>query len=212
MKKTQLTAKTLQYALILALMVMFCGSAVVFYFVQKQLHTYAQETSQLNSQVLASEQNLNSLKKLQQYLKNHEDDIKLAKKVVGDSQNYQNDVLDEISSFAAKSGVTVLSYTFKNSSTGTTGSGSGGAPAPSGTPQQTPPSSSATGGGISGLKENTFTVTVKSPVSYRKLLEFISRIEQNVTRMQITSVSLVKDSSNSSSVSTESFEIGVYVR
>jgi len=189
---------------------MFGGSGVGFYFMQKQLRTFANETSQLNSQVAASEQNLNNLKKLKQYLASHQDDENLAKKVVTDTKNYQDDVLDEISEFASESGVTVLSYTFESSTSGAASSSS--TPSSSTTTPAPTTSTPAAGSGVSGLKENTFTVAIDSPVNYHDLLEFISRIEQNVTRMQITSVSLTKDSSSNSKVTTDSFEIGVYVR
>ncbi len=207
MKNLTLTAKNLRYILTFVLVIMFAGSGAGFYFMQQQLRTFANETSQLNSQVAASEQNLNNLKKLKAYLASHQDDEDLAKKVVADTKNYQNDVLDEISTFAAESHVTVLSYTFENSTT-TPGGTAPATSAPATGTTGTPPVASTVG----GLKENTFTVAISSPVNYHNLLSFISRIEQNVTRMQITSVSLTKDSASNSRVSTDSFEIGVYVK
>lgn len=212
-KKTALTASKLRYLLLGILVLLFLIGGGGFYFVQNLLKGYAKETSTLNSQASISDQNLEALRNIQAYLANHEQDQELAQKVVADSKQYryQNEIVSDISKFANQSGISITSYNFtSDSTTGTTGSGTtppaaGGTAAPSTTSPAT--------GGVSSLKSTKVNVTIKSPVNYTNLLDFISRIEQNITKMQIAGISLTRsDEGGKSQVSSESFDIEVYVR
>jgi hypothetical protein len=60
---------------------------------------------------------------------------------------------------------------------------------------------------------NTFVITLKSPVNYTKLLNFLDAIEGNLPKMQVTSVSLGHTTSGSgSNVTTEAIKIGISTR
>lgn len=215
-KKTALTAGKLRYILVGTLVLLFLVGGGGFYFAQNLLKSYAKETSTLNSQASISDQNLEALRNIQAYLAAHEQDQELAQKVVADSKQYryQNEIVGDISKFANQSGISITAYNFtSDSATGTTGSGAGTTTPPATGGTATPsPGSSATGG-VSSLKSTTVNVTIRSPVNYTNLLNFISRIEQNITKMQIAGISLTRsDEGGKSQVSSESFDIEVYVR
>lgn len=64
-----------------------------------------------------------------------------------------------------------------------------------------------------GVIDNTFVITLKSPVSYDKLLRFLDAIEGNLPKMQVTSVSLGHSSSGTAGeVTTEAIKIGISTR
>lgn len=212
MKKSRaLTASKLRYMLITVLVLLFAGGASGFYFVQHLLRGYAKETSTLNSQASISDQNLQALQNIQNYLAAHQEDQDLAQKVVADSKEYryQNEIVSDISKFANQSGINITAYNFSSDSS--TDAASGSATSPSATNETSPTTSPANG--VSSLKSTKVNVTIKSPVNYNNLLDFISRIEQNITKMQIAGISLTRsDEDGKSKVSSESFDIEVYVR
>ena len=213
-KGSAMTANKLRYILISALILLFFASAAGFYFVQNLLRAYAKETSSLNSEAAICDQNLAALKNIESYLAAHQQDQDLAQKVVADSKEYryQNEIVSDISDFADKSGIHITSYDFSSSKDGAAGSTSS---TPS-TSTTTTPSATPSGGaaaGTSSLKSTTVNVSIQSPVNYTKLLNFISLIEQNTTKMQISGISLTRsDEGGKSKVSSESFDIEVYVR
>jgi hypothetical protein len=60
---------------------------------------------------------------------------------------------------------------------------------------------------------NTFVITLESPTSYTKLLNFLDAIEGNLPKMQVTSVSLGHTTSGSAGdVTTEAIKIGISTR
>ncbi|MFZ3016595.1 MAG: hypothetical protein WA041_02755 [Candidatus Microsaccharimonas sp.] len=64
-----------------------------------------------------------------------------------------------------------------------------------------------------GANGNIFVITLQSPVSYTKLLQFLDAIEGNLPKMQVTSVSLGRTSSGSAGeVTTEDIKIGISTR
>jgi hypothetical protein len=64
-----------------------------------------------------------------------------------------------------------------------------------------------------GAADNTFVITLESPVSYTKLLKFLDAIEGNLPKMQVTSVSIGRTSSGSANaVTTEAIKIGISTR
>ena len=64
-----------------------------------------------------------------------------------------------------------------------------------------------------GVTGNVFVITLQSPVSYTKLLQFLDAVEGNLPKMQVTSVSLGRSTSGSGSdVTTEDIKIGISTR
>lgn len=64
-----------------------------------------------------------------------------------------------------------------------------------------------------GSPDHTFVITLQSPMSYAKLLQFLDAIEGNLPKMQVTSVSLGHTTSGAAGdVTTEAIKIGISTR
>ena len=203
MKKLTLTAGLLRIILLASLVLLILCAALGFYYTQGLLRQFAVDASHLNAKAAMSEQNLGALQSIEEYLANHTKERKRAAGVVAESKayRYQNEIIADIRAFARDSDVTITEYTFNEDSTAGAAPANGNAKAAPAKPT------------VSGLKSKTVSIGVKSPVRYTNLLNFIHRIEQNTTKMQIASVSLSRaDKSASTHVATNAFIVEVYTR
>ncbi len=221
MKNTQLTARSLRIALGLSLVLLMGVIGGGFYFIQAKLRVYAVETSKLNTEASSSQQKIVSLQNLRKSLDNLQPEQELAKRIVAESKQYQyqNEIINDISEIAAASGVTITSYVFSDTASAA-GSGAAATPAPAPN-TATPPATAASGApgaatptpaATAQLNSKTVTVAFKSPLNYVDFLNFVHRIEQNPTKMQIANINSLSRGDSSDSVTTESFQIEVYVR
>lgn len=208
--KMKLTAPILRIILLVVLALTLVIGGFGFYLIRQVMSDYAKETSSLNSQASASDQNIRSLQNLQSYLDSHKDDISKVNQVVADSKQYQyqNDIINDLTAFASQSGVSITSFTFtSNASAAATTS-----PAPAATGGTTKPATDAAPA-ASSLKSTMVSVAITNPVDYNNLLAFINHIEQNLTKMQVSSVNLTHDpGKGKNEVSSDVFNIEVYVR
>lgn len=210
--KMKLTAPILRIILLVVLALTLVIGGFGFYLIRQVMSDYAKETSSLNSQASASDQNIRSLQNLQSYLDSHKEDISKVNQVVADSKQYQyqNDIINDLTAFASQSGVSITSFTFtSNASAAATTS-----PAPAATGGATKPATDAAPApAASSLKSTTVSVAITNPVDYNNLLTFINHIEQNLTKMQVSSVNLTHDAGKGKNeVSSDVFNIEVYVR
>ncbi len=208
--KMKLTAPILRIILLVVLALTLVIGGLGFYTLRQIMSNYAKETSSLNSQASASDQNIQSLQKLQAYLDSHKDDISKVNQVVADSKEYQyqNDIINDLTAFANQSGVSITSFTF-TSGTGTSATSTPTPTAGTGTSKTTTEAAPA----ASSLKSTTVSVAITNPVDYNSLLAFINHVEQNLTKMQVSSVNLTHDpGKGKNEVSSDVFNIVVYVR
>lgn len=210
--KMKLTAPTLRIILLIALGLTLAVGAFGFYMLRQVMSDYAKETSSLNSQASASDQNIRSLQKLQAYLDSHKEDISKVNQVVADSKQYQyqNDIINDLTAFANQSGVSITSFTFTSTAAG---SAAAATPTPTAAGSAAKPTGETAAPATSALKSTTVSVAITNPVDYNNLLAFINHIEQNLTKMQVSSVNLTHDpGKGKNEVSSDVFNIEVYVR
>lgn len=174
----------------------------LYFFAYSTLNSYTAETGVLNARAKVSDTNLASLKKLQEYLRNHESDIERIDSLAirGNNYEYQDAIFKAVSTYAQQSGVNILSV--KYNTVGGNAASSGTA-----TPTTTAPS---------GLKVVSADFTTNSPLDYYSLINFVHRIERSPIKMQISSLSISRsgnDGTNSvkNPVTTQTFTIEVYV-
>jgi hypothetical protein len=55
------------------------------------------------------------------------------------------------------------------------------------------------------------SITLKTPIIYNNMIRFIKSIEQNLTKMQLSKISLAKDAA-SGGVTSEALTLEVYIR
>lgn len=198
-----LTATNLRLILIASIVLLLLLSGAAFVFFRQFLIQYSNDVSNDNAAASASSEEISKLQKLKGQLETDKVAVTRAQKIVADSTSYQyqNQILDDISLYAKSAGITINGFAFNSNASDTQSSGAASGQA------STAPKSNAP----ANLKSTEATISVKSPVSYKSIMNFLYAIEQNLTKMQVTSVSLSKDPS-SNGITVNPITIKVYTR
>lgn len=188
-KSFQFTPKTVSLLLIATIVLLVIGAAAGSWLMQSALSAQVTDADHAKINADLSQTELQRSKTLETYLDENRAAIEKAKSVVSDTQTYQyqNQIVNDIESYANKSGVTVLSYSF-------------------------PVDTAAAKSDATGLKSVSATIGFKSPLQYSNYLRFIKYIEQNITKMQITDLTLSPDQNNGNNIEGTSITLKVYVR
>jgi hypothetical protein len=195
MKGRTLSATGLRLSLSLLLFVITLIAAVALSLANTWLQEYATDVSHATIDANASQDNIQTLQKIQQELTNDKDIIERASSIVADSQSYQyqDQIITDLNNYAERAGIAITNIDFIGS---TPVAGATPTPAPSVAP--------------SGVKSTSVSVTLKNPVNYDNLLQFIKSIEQNLTKMQVSKIGLAKDAQGG--VTSEVLTVEVYIR
>lgn len=188
MKKSKLTAVVLRRVLGISIVLLIILAGVGFYFTQGWLHTYAITVSHTVADSKASDTTLQTLSKLQKELETQQDIIRKTNAIATSSTAYQTQAVKDLIAYAQLTGVTISDYTFPNGAAPTTSSTAGTVPS------------------------TQVTIKLGSPVSYTSLINFMSAIEGNLPKMQITSVNLGRIAGDPTSVKIDQLTVAVYTR
>ena len=196
-KGRPLHATTLRLVLIVALFLIAIIATGIFILVTDRLRDTATEASHILAQANNSQNDIQTLQRVEDELKKNKDVAERASSIVADSQSYQyqDQIIKDLTDYATKSGITITNFDF-----GTTKSANSSAPSPTPGEVQAP----------TGIKSTSVSITLKNPVSYEGMLRFIHSIEQNLTKMQISKIGLSKEAG--SRVTSDALTIEVYVR
>jgi len=136
-----------------------------------------------------NQQGLDNARKLRRALDENRDSVARAAAIVADTKyyEYQDQIVHDISSYAAAANLTVLGFDFTTSGTGTKTS-------------------------IKGIKTVVATVSLKSPVAYTDYLRFLKLIERNLTKMQVTQLDISNDLKTAGAISSPIITLEVFVR
>lgn len=200
--KKSLTATKLR--LILASTIVLIVGLTVFGFYQasKVLTSYAAAVAQANGLAHVSESNIQRLQNTKTELEKNQQTIERIKHITADPATYQNQVITDITAYAQQASIKVVGFTFD--STAASGTASPAAPATPGTVAAATPA---------GVKTTTVIVQLEPTVSYTNFLRFIHSIEQNLTQMRISKISLTKASgTDSNMIAGQSLSIEVYTK
>ena len=196
-KRGTLTATRLRLILTISLLLITLLASLFVASSNQDLKTYASDIRSITADASASQNNIQTLQKVQQELLANKDVIARASDIVADSQSYQyqDQIITDLNDYASRAGISVTNIDFLAADPGsaTTPAQTNNTPAPS------------------GVKSTSVSVTVKNPVVYENLLRFIKSIEQNLTKMQISRIGLAKDTAGGG-VSSEVLTIEVYIR
>lgn len=195
-----LTAQKLRLILIGGIILLIVIAVVIFTFSQSVIAGYATDVKKATMLAESSSTNLTALNQLKTTLAENSDAVLRTKNLVAESQSYayQDQIIKDINTFAAKSGVEVSGYQFGTEGlTGTSATPAAGAAA---TPV------------VSGLKTVSVSVSLKSPIEYRDIMNFVHMIEQSLTKMQLAGISMESDTSAAGKVTVSSLTLEVYVR
>ena len=202
-----LKATTLRVALTVILVSMLLGVGGGFYLAYKHLEESAQSTAQAQSEARSSDARVEQLRETERQLEINAEAVEKARQIVAESQSYQyqNQIIHDLTMYANKVGLSIRSFSFQGNALAT------GPSAPASTPGQ--PSTSAPTNSSANIKSVTVSVELAGNITYISLLNFIHLIEQNLTRMQVTSIALSGDApSTQSGTSSQSLNIEVYVK
>lgn len=179
-----LTATNLRLILIVSIFLLVILSAISFWFFRTNLVSFAQQVHSDNAAASISSSDISRLEQLKRDLEKDKVAVTRAKNIVADSKyyQYQDQIINDITAYASKAGVSITSFAFS----GQSGQGAGAADTTGAAPQQT--SSNAP----PGLKTISTTVTIKSPTNYKAVMQFIHFLELNLTKMQLSGISLTK--------------------
>lgn len=200
--KKGLTASSARIVLALFLLIILAAMVAGSYFAYSFLSTTSKEVADMQTEASAVDMKIQNLLKLKDQLEKNPVATKKAEQIVAESKSYQyqNQIINDLSIYAAKANVPIQSFTFQDSSTSSAKSSSSS----SQTTIKKPTS-------VNGVKSITVSIQLGDKVPYNNLLHFLYLVENNVTRMQISGVSISRGEQRGE-VSAQSLELGVYVR
>lgn len=144
-----------------------------------------------------------------QKLSDDPDAVQRAEALVAESRlyQYQNQIINDLQGYAARSSTKISGYSF---SSGADAGSTEAAPAAN----AAPPAASQPGAtsAPAGLSSTSVSISIDQNVSYINFLKFLKLIENNITRMQITDLSLTPDSENRKLLINPTLTIKVYTR
>lgn len=202
-KSKSINASLLEKILILLNVLIFCATFGLYYFLSSFTKSQADVANQSLAIARSSQKNIDNLRASYQWMKEHPGTVDKTSKIVAEATHYryQDQVINDLESYASQVGLNISKYTFNEL-----------APTPA-TPSSTPPQSSSNGVASgtatapitpgdaakqlpSNLTTTTIDIGLEANVPFNSVLLFIKKIEQNVTRMQITSLSLTPNVNN----------------
>lgn len=197
-KISKLSAKKLRVVLIASIVVMLLIGAGVFWFFRGKLVEFAVDVQTASVAANTSSSDVEKLRGIQAVLDKDQVAVSRAKKIVAASKfyQYQDQIVTDLTKYATDAGVRVTAFSFNDSTTA------------QGAPQTAPTPT------VSGLKSTTVNVTIENPVGYSKIMDFIHYIEENLTKMQLSGVTISKANNNinDNSVSVSPLTIEVYTK
>lgn len=205
-KREKMTpAVTMRIVFALSLVLILVGMGGIVYFGYTMLQGTAGEVSKIQTEAKAVDAKVQNLARLEKEMEKYKDSVAKARQLVAETQQYQyqNQIINDLTAYANKSGVGIAGFTFT--------SGSAGAKSNSGSSGTSGTNNSSGSNSAVGPKSMKVSVRLNEKTDYMALLRFMHLIEQNLTRMQIASVSMSK-TEGTGQVNTQTLEVEVYVR
>ncbi len=227
MRKKQLTAVATERLFGVIILLLLVGLVADFIFVTNFLKNEAVKAQTLRAQSEATDSDVAKLKSAKAWLDDNKEIVKRTSAIVAQSKlyQYQNQIIEDFNGYGGQTGISISGYSFTVAASASTPAAPGAtatsppvssaAPSP-GTGSTTAPSpGSATGTGPKapvGVNSVTVTVTFGDKVNYQSFLNFLRLLEQNVTRMQVTDLSLNPDAKEPQNVTNPTITVIVYTR
>ena len=196
--KISLNAVSLRWMLSTALVLTLTGIGGGFYIAYTTLEKSAQATANAQSEAESSDANLSQLIITKRQLEENKDVVVRAKQIAAESQGYQyqNQIINDLSFYASELGLSINSFSFQ---------GDSAEQAPATPAQPTVPDGK--------LKSTVVTIELAGNLTYESTLRYIHKIEQNITRMQVSNVALTGTAQpNQSGGASQSLNIEVYIK
>ena len=197
MKKV-LNASIARIVLSLLLLIILSAMVGLVIFAYSFLSKTSEEVGKMQTEAIAVDAKIQSLLASKSQLDRNSDTVKKAKNIVSESKlyQYQNQIIQDLNTYADRAGIPIKSFTFQNEPT---------------TSAKTATSSKQISTSPAGVKSTFVSIQLGDHIDYTKFLHFLSLIEKNVTRMQLSGVSISRGANNHE-ISIQSLEVKVYTR
>ena len=197
MKKV-LNASIARIVLSLLLLIILSAMIGLVIFAYSFLSKTSEEVGKMQTEAIAVDAKIQSLLASKSQLDRNSDTVKKAKNIVSESKlyQYQNQIIQDLNTYADRAGIPIKSFSFQNEPT---------------TSAKTATSSKQTSTSPAGVKSTFVSIQLGDHIDYTKFLHFLSLIEKNVTRMQLSGVSISRGANNHE-ISIQSLEVKVYTR
>lgn len=209
--KQRLTAVSMRYLLIGTLIATLAVMGAGVYFAYSFLSGVAKDVAEVQSKANSTDAELQYINQLEKKLAEYSTARERASQIVAESQSYryQDQVIQDLTQYANRAGLQITSFNFQS----TAGSPESGTPAPSQEPAAADGGTTQPGAPApaNNIQSTVVSVQLGGPVPYRNLLHFVHLVEENLTRMQITELSLSPGDSGDT-VSAQTLNIEVYLR
>ena len=197
MKKV-LNASIARIILSLLLLIILSAMVGLVIFAYSFLSKTSEEVGKMQTEATAVDAKIQSLLASKSQLDRNSDTVKKAKNIVSESKlyQYQNQIIQDLNTYADRAGIPIKSFSFQNEPT---------------TSAKTATSSKQTSTSPAGVKSTFVSIQLGDHIDYTKFLHFLSLIEKNVTRKQLSGVSISRGANNHE-ISIQSLEVKVYTR
>lgn len=188
MKNISFDAVTLSWIFMAAIGLTLIGAGFGCWQLQGMLAAEQRAADHAKIDATISADELQKAHNLQTYLATHKSDVEKAAAVVAETKTYQyqNQIVEDVNRYADIAGVTILGFDFPVQ--------------PVGAPK------------AKGAKTLQANVTLQNPVPYNNYLRFLKLIEQNLTKMQITEITITPDTKVIGQINNPVIGLQVYVR
>lgn len=184
-----MTASRLRLVLIGCIVIMVVGFGAGGWWVQQLLAEKVRDTDHTRIEAEVAQTELQQLRRLSQQIAEQKDVVERAKQIAGTNAQfgYQDQVINDITSYANRHGIQIGVIDF------------GAANTVSKTAE------------VNGAKKTSFNVSLRGPLPYESYLRFMQDLENNLTKIQVISMTLSPDK-NPKNVTNPTINLEVYIK
>lgn len=193
-----MSASLLEKLLLFIITLLFVATIGIFY----ALSNYAKDQANIAGRSMArtesSQKDIDSLRQSYKWLIANQEIVEKTNKIVAITKlyRYQDQVVNDIESYARQSGLRITKYGFTEDAAATAGAGA----APAATAPAASGAAPAANSAASSFKTATVQIGFGTFIPYENFIFFLKKVEQNVTRMQVTELTLTPKPEDSSAV------------
>lgn len=179
------------YLLYVLIVLLLAGVGAGGFLLHRSLASYVTTVDHLKIDSEVNDQALINSQHLKKVLAQNQDNINRAAAIVADTKyyQYQDQIVQDITSYATAANLTVLGFNFAS-----------------------PTASTPTKQTVPGVKTTTAVVSLASPIPYTSYLKFLKLVERNLTKMQVVQLDITGDAKIPGDVNSQSVTIEVYTR
>lgn len=186
-----MNALVLRMVLIAGLVLLVGGIGVGTWWVHDQLAAQAVKTAHAKTDAELVQLDLEKLSQIQRQLEEQKDVVERADQIAASADNYkyQDQVVSDLEAYARRHNIQITGFDFSKA---------------------TAPGQKATG--PAGTTRTPFSLSLKGPVSFDVFMNFLRDIENNLTKIQVSSLSLTPTQDDPKQVSNPSLSLTVYLK